>query len=95
MIKKRIVCVLIISGVMLFILFIIFTKIINNISTYNNFMGTIGMLTLMPTFIGTFIYSRRIKNDRIMLSKILIRFSIIYFIAFVLTNFIALIKGFQ
>ncbi len=77
---NKIEIILIICGIILFLIFIIITKIINNISTKENFIGTIGTLTLVPTFIGMLIYGIRIKESKLNLSRVLIFISLVYLV---------------
>ncbi len=70
LIKRRIVSILIISGLLMFVVFLIITRI-NNIKTYNNLPGVIGNVTLFPIFTGLIIYSEKIKYDKFSLSIII------------------------
>lgn len=90
-IKEKIVGVLIVCGIISFIIYILITKIIINIPTKNNIAGLIGVFTLLPIFIGLFIYSEKIKNKRNSLSRIIKFISIIYILAFIASCFFTLI----
>ncbi len=70
LIKRRIVSILIISGLLMFVVFLVITRI-NNIKTYNNLPGVIGNITLLPIFTGLIIYSEKIKFDNFSLSIVI------------------------
>ena len=70
LIKRRIVSILIISGLLMFVVFLVITRI-NNIKTYNNLPGVIGNITLLPIFTGLIIYSEKTKFDNFSLSIVI------------------------
>ena len=82
--------ILMVTGISLFIVFIIITKIIFDIPTVNNFPATIGALTMFPFFIGLIIYSKRIKSDRPLLCMFLRIFSGLFISATIILGIVDL-----
>jgi|AGTN01.2.fsa_nt_gi hypothetical protein len=92
-IKKKIISILILGGIILFCSFIIITKIVNNIPTRNNIAGAIGLITLIPLFIGIFLYARKLKQTKPGLARFLLFASTTFIIMFSLVGIIMLIKS--
>ena len=69
--------ILIITGLVLFTIFIIIIEIYK-IKAINNMAAVIGTVMLYPTFIGIYLYSNKIKLEKYYISIILKIISITY-----------------
>ena len=78
--NKRLPLILIIIGAAAFTIYFIFTKIIYNISTVNNWAAIFGALTCVPIFIGLFIYGIRGRKKEARYSRSLIWVSTLFFL---------------
>ncbi len=86
--KYKIVCILILCGVILCLAFLILTNVFCIIPKSNIAIG-FGLLTPMPAYIGLFIYSRKIKEQQRGLSRIIIRVVFILVASFLASSITA------
>lgn len=89
-IKQKIDKILITLGIILIAIFYVIIKV-NDIPVRNNIIGIVGALTMLPMFIGLFIYGKRKKNVNLGLSISLRWISIIYFVAIGLGSLLVLL----
>jgi hypothetical protein len=71
----------------LFAVFRIFTWIYN-LPTKNNWLATVGLLLLIPVFVGLFIYGKRLKEYNYSRGIVLQYVSILSIVAFIITSII-------
>ena len=90
--ENKLPVILIIVGVLAFVMFYIYTKILNNIPTYNNFAGVIGISTWVPIFIGVLIFGVRGIKKHKHYSYFLVWISIIFFLAFLILSTIEIFQ---
>jgi hypothetical protein len=91
--KNRLVLILIICGVTLCLAFLIITNAFYIAPSFSNIAIGIGVLTPMPAYMGLYIYSREIKEQKRGLSNIIIRVVFILVVSSIGTSIAAILRA--